>query len=80
VSALVRRWLSMLLTDDRSAPQGMSLSLEGYLKNEDSLVDRLQKGSNDTLNRLSKLQDQVDRLSGMVANGQSANSAGQHHV
>jgi hypothetical protein len=52
----------------------MSLSLEQYLRREDTLTDRLQKGPDGTLKRLSNLKDELDKLSWTVAHGHADGS------
>lgn len=67
------------LMDTRSASQGTSLSLEQYLSGEDTITDRLQKGPTGTMDRLLKLKEQLDKLSGTVVNGQREGSQAQPH-
>lgn len=52
----------------------MSLSVENYLSAEDTITDRLQKGAGGTMDRLLRLQDELDSLAETVATGQSDNS------
>lgn len=68
------------LTVDRPVPQGTSQSLQEYLQCQDTLVDRLQKGPDGIPDRLSKLKEQLDRLSGIVSNGSSSNSQSGRHA
>lgn len=65
---------SSSLTNDSVSPQGMSLSVENYLSAEDTITDRLQKGAGGTMDRLLRLQDELDSLAETVATGQSDNS------
>lgn len=66
------------VSGDESTPQGTSPSLEHYLSGEDTITDRLQKGPPTApLDRLLQLKDQLDRLSGIVTNGQHDGSQAQ---
>jgi len=71
--------ITFRVSGDESASQGTSLSLEQYLGSEDTLADRLQKGSTGTMDRLLKLKEQLDKLSGTVINGQREGSRTQPH-
>lgn len=49
----------------------MTLPLEMFLSGDDTIIDRLLKGSHNTDKRKLKLEDELNKLSATVANGRS---------
>jgi hypothetical protein len=79
VSASTWALIALVVNRSRSGTQGISLSLEGYLNSEDTLVDRLHKGPYGTSERLSQLRGEIDKLVRTVTNA-TADSAGGHRA